>query len=92
MLKRIALGTIRFYQKTASPDHGPFKHLYPEGFCRYYPSCSEYAAQAIEMHGVIIGSGLGAWRILRCNPWVRGGYDPPPKKLKTQNAKLKRTA
>ena len=80
MLKRIAIGIIRVYQKTLSPDHGVFKRLYPEGVCRYYPTCSEYTAQAIEEHGVIIGSGLGIWRILRCNPWARGGYDPPPKK------------
>ena len=89
MLKRIAIGTIKVYQKTLSPDHGPFKHLYPEGFCRYYPSCSEYTIQAIERHGVIVGSGLGAWRILRCNPWARGGYDPVPERSKIKNKKFK---
>lgn len=44
--------------------------------CRYYPSCSEYTAQAIMKHGCIRGIGMGAWRILRCHPWSAGGFDP----------------
>jgi len=44
--------------------------------CRYYPSCSEYAALAILRHGAIKGIGMAAWRILRCNPWSSGGFDP----------------
>jgi len=46
--------------------------------CRYEPSCSRYAEQAIRRHGVIRGLGLATWRLLRCNPWSRGGYDPVP--------------
>ena len=66
---------IKVYQKTLSPDHGLFSFFYPNGYCRYYPSCSEYAKEAIEKKGVIKGSGLGLWRIVRCNPWSKGGVD-----------------
>ncbi|PIS04842.1 MAG: membrane protein insertion efficiency factor YidD [Candidatus Buchananbacteria bacterium CG10_big_fil_rev_8_21_14_0_10_42_9] len=72
----IALRAIRLYQKTLSFDHGWLRGLYPDGFCRYYPSCSEYTYQAIARHGVLRGSKMGLWRILRCNPWSHGGNDP----------------
>lgn len=49
--------------------------------CKYYPSCSTYALQAIERFGIIRGTVLGAWRILRCNPWSRGGVDYVPEKF-----------
>lgn len=48
------------------------------GACRFYPSCSEYAAGVLERHGVVVGSRLAIWRLLRCNPLCRGGYDPVP--------------
>lgn len=76
MFRKIAVFTIRIYQKTLSPDHGAFKGLYPNGFCRYYPTCSEYTAQAISKRGLVVGFFLGTWRILRCNPWSKGGFDP----------------
>ena len=66
---------IKFYQKTLSFDHGPMKKLYPHGYCRYYPSCSEYAIKALEKHGFVKGFLMAVWRILRCNPWSKGGID-----------------
>lgn len=56
------------------------------GSCRYYPTCSSYAIEAIEVHGIIKGSALAFWRILRCNPFCKGGYDPvPPKNTEEDN-------
>lgn len=74
--KYLVIAIIRLYQKTLSFDHGPLKAYYPHGFCRFYPSCSEYGVQAIEKHGLIRGGLKACWRILRCNPWNKGGYDP----------------
>jgi hypothetical protein len=76
MIKKLVLKLIRLYQKTLSLDHGPLSFLYSEGLCRYKPTCSEYTYQAIEKYGVLLGATLGLWRILRCNPWSKGGYDP----------------
>ncbi|MDP2812419.1 MAG: membrane protein insertion efficiency factor YidD [bacterium] len=76
MLAKILLKLIRIYQKTLSPDSGWFKVRYPQGFCRYYPHCSEYGYQAIEKHGVIKGGLKAFWRIIRCNPLSSGGFDP----------------
>ncbi|MDD6187846.1 MAG: membrane protein insertion efficiency factor YidD [Oscillospiraceae bacterium] len=72
MIKKIFIFPIRIYQKFISPMLG--------AKCRYYPTCSEYTVQAIETHGVIKGIVLGAYRIIRCNPWSKGGYDPVPPK------------
>lgn len=69
-MKGPALAAIRFYKRNISPS-------LPAG-CRYQPTCSEYAHEAIERHGVIKGIGLGIWRLARCNPWSRGGLDPVP--------------
>lgn len=74
--RRLAVFLIRIYQKTISFDHGFLKIFYPHGFCRFTPSCSEYSAQAIEKYGIIKGGLMASWRILRCNPWNKGGYDP----------------
>lgn len=73
-MKKIIVGLINIYQKTISPDHGVFKHNHPNGFCKYYPSCSEYTKQAVEKYG-ILGLFKGFYRILRCNPWSQGGID-----------------
>ncbi|MDI3496134.1 MAG: uncharacterized protein PWQ35_155 [Patescibacteria group bacterium] len=76
MMKKIFINLISFYQKTLSFDYGPLKVFYPHGFCRFTPTCSQYGKEAIEKHGVIKGGIMTAWRILRCNPWNKGGYDP----------------
>ena len=65
------LAIILLYQKTLS-------RALPESTCRYYPSCSHYSYQAIYKYGVLRGSLMGIWRILRCNPFSRGGFDPVP--------------
>jgi len=70
MIKRILIAMIRYYQRTISPSLG--------ASCRYLPTCSQYAVEAIETHGAFKGSLLAVWRILRCNPFSRGGYDPVP--------------
>jgi len=74
--RRLIVSLIRIYQKTLSFDHGPMKTFYPHGFCRFTPTCSEYGVQAIEKYGVIKGGLMTSWRIIRCNPWNKGGYDP----------------
>lgn len=75
-MKWLALKLIRLYQHTLSPDHGPMKKMYPGGFCRFHPTCSQYNYQAIEKYGFCKGSWLGFKRICRCNPWNKGGEDP----------------
>lgn len=66
--RRVVLIPLRVYQRLISPALG--------ARCRYYPSCSEYAAQAIERFGILRGLVLAGWRLLRCNPWSHGGFDP----------------
>jgi putative membrane protein insertion efficiency factor len=82
VIKWLPLALIRLYQHTLSFDHGPMKAFFPHGYCQFYPTCSEYTYQAIEKHGVARGLVMGAWRILRCNPWAKGGSDPVPDKFK----------
>lgn len=74
--KKIVIFLITVYQKTLSFDHSPLKMFYPHGFCRFTPTCSEYGKEAIEKYGVAKGSAMAAWRVARCNPWNKGGYDP----------------
>lgn len=66
----ILIALVRLYQLTLS------RVLPPS--CRFEPSCSQYMIEAIAAHGVCRGLALGVWRVLRCNPWSRGGYDPVP--------------
>lgn len=76
LIKKVLIFLIKTYQMTLSPR---FSH----GSCRYTPTCSQYALEAIENHGIFKGCLLAAWRILRCNPFSKGGWDPvPPKKTK----------
>jgi len=74
--RRVIIGLIKIYQKTLSFDHGPLKNIYPHGFCRFSPTCSQYGVEAIDKYGIIKGGLMTSWRILRCNPWNKGGYDP----------------
>ncbi len=73
-MKRLLIGLIRFYRKAVSPLKPPS--------CKYIPTCSQYGIEAIERFGAFKGGLLTVWRILRCNPWSRGGYDPVPEKNK----------
>lgn len=70
MMQRALLGLIRLYQRFLSPLLG--------ANCRYAPTCSAYAVEAIRTHGSLKGSALALWRILRCNPFGGHGYDPVP--------------
>jgi len=65
---------VRLYQVTLSPILG--------GHCRYIPSCSQYFVQAVRTRGPAVGLALGLWRILRCHPFSKGGYDPVPERTK----------
>jgi putative membrane protein insertion efficiency factor len=67
-LRAAFVAPIRLYQRLLSPMFG--------NRCKYYPSCSEYAAQAIGRFGILRGLVLAGWRLLRCNPWSHGGFDP----------------
>ena len=69
-MKRVLLGVIWFYKHAISP--------YTRKTCRFSPTCSEYAAEAISKHGAWRGFCLSVWRVLRCNPFGKGGYDPVP--------------
>ncbi|HIC08748.1 MAG TPA: membrane protein insertion efficiency factor YidD [Aquificales bacterium] len=69
MVKRLVIALVRFYQKAISP-------LFPSS-CRYYPTCSNYTIMAIEKYGLLKGGLKAIWRILRCNPWSKGGIDYP---------------
>ena len=71
-MKKILIGIIRWYQRNISSRTAPC--------CRFVPTCSAYAIEAIQVHGALKGSLLAIWRILRCNPYCRGGYDPVPEK------------
>jgi uncharacterized protein len=69
--RTLLLGLIRLYQVTLS-------RLMPADTCRFYPSCSRYGFEAIRKYGAIKGSLMAGWRVLRCNPFTPGGYDPVP--------------
>lgn len=75
-MKYVFAMLITAYQKTLSPDHGLMRMFFPNGACRYHPTCSEYTKQAILTHGSLSGIRMGASRIARCRPSSVGGYDP----------------
>ena len=70
MMKKIIIRFIKWYQKIPCSWHG---------YCKFYPTCSNYAIEAIEMYGVFKGCLLSIYRIIRCNPFSKGGYDPVKK-------------
>ncbi|RAL56541.1 membrane protein insertion efficiency factor YidD [Candidatus Gracilibacteria bacterium GN02-873] len=73
--QKFLIASVKTYQKILSPDHSFWaKNRVP--FCKYFPTCSEYMIEAVEKKGAIIGFGKGIWRICRCNPWSKGGFDP----------------
>ncbi len=74
--RQIAIKIIKIYQKTLSFDHGWFKIFFPNGYCRFRPTCSEYALQAISQQGLFKGGLKALWRVVRCNPFNQGGWDP----------------
>ena len=71
-MKKFFIFLIKKYQKYLSPIFANYTH------CKYTPTCSNYTIEAIEKYGVIKGSLMGFWRILRCNPFSKGGFDPVP--------------
>lgn len=74
-MTRLLLATLVFYRRWLSPA---LHSLNPGGGCRYLPTCSEYASIAIATHGPLRGAALAVWRLLRCNPFARGGLDQVP--------------
>ncbi|MDO4527227.1 MAG: membrane protein insertion efficiency factor YidD [bacterium] len=81
LIRRLLVGVlvacVRFYQRVLHVFTG-------HGSCRFQPTCSEYMIEALRVHGPLKGLSLGLWRILRCNPFSRGGYDPVPPLTKKQ--------
>lgn len=77
-MKKIIIKFIIFYQRWISPYKKYFYNVFgiKNPGCRYYPTCSQYAVEAISKYGVIKGGFMAIWRILRCNPFSKGGYDP----------------
>ena len=75
--KNVLLLLLRGYKRALSPMFLPS--------CRYVPSCSDYAAEAIEKFGAVRGTELAIWRLLRCHPFVRGGFDPVPGRICSHN-------
>jgi uncharacterized protein len=71
MLRKPVLWLIRGYQHTLAK-------AIPPDTCRFYPTCSHYGYEAIEKYGLIKGGAMAAWRVMRCNPWSKGGIDPVP--------------
>lgn len=83
-MKRIAIALVEFYRKYISPLKPPC--------CRFTPTCSAYAIEAYKEWGFVVGTLLTIWRILRCNPFCKGGYDPVPKrKRRRKNQKDENT-
>ena len=76
-LRAALIGAIRLYRLTLAGWLG--------GQCRFYPSCSRYAEEAIRSRGAVVGGGLAIWRVLRCNPFGEGGLDPAPPRARYEH-------
>lgn len=72
----VAITIIKVYQKVLSFDYGLLKRFFPYGYCRFRPTCSEYAILALEKYGFWKGGFKAIGRVMRCNPWNKGGWDP----------------
>jgi hypothetical protein len=75
-MKKLILILLNTYQKTFSPDHGFVSGSGTAMRCRFYPSCSQYAIEAVERYGIGRGMAKSVWRVLRCSPLSKGGIDP----------------
>ena len=75
-MKHILIWLVKLYRKFISPLKKPC--------CRFTPTCSQYAIEAFEEWGAVVGTGLAIWRVLRCNPFGKGGYDPVPKRKRNR--------
>lgn len=71
--RNAAIAVMQLYRRVVSPLYGQV--------CRYYPSCSRYALEAYQQRGLIVGTALTVWRLLRCNPFTRGGVDDVPRRM-----------
>ena len=78
---RAMIAPIRFYQRAISPNL--------PASCRFYPTCSQYALESIQVHGALKGTGHALWRLLKCGPWHRGGLDPVRPRRTTSTAELR---
>lgn len=81
IFRDLVISLITVYQKTISPDHGIFRNQYPYGFCKYFPTCSEYTKQAILKFGLVKGCWLGFTRVVSCNPLTSPKIDNLPNKF-----------
>lgn len=79
LLVSLVLLPVVVYRRVLSP-------LKRTPSCRYLPTCSEYAIEAVKSRGIVVGGGLAMWRVLRCNPLVHGGYDPVPHRCGQEHA------
>lgn len=79
LITKAVLAPVRLYRRYLSP-------LKATPSCRFHPTCSQYAIEAVETRGVLVGMALAVWRVLRCNPFNKGGYDPvPPRRPRKVN-------
>ncbi len=67
----VSIALLCLYQKTLSPDHSPLRHLYPYGYCRHEPTCSEYAKEMLKKRAFPVAMGLIVKRLVSCNPWKK---------------------